>query len=184
MGLAALGVSEKLNCTCPICGKKFHLKPSKVKRDKHHYCSRECVREAQKIYMRGPGNHQYGIRGSENATWHGGTKIENGYRSIKYFGHPFGEKGQHYVLEHRLVAEKYLLTEENSVEIDGKRYLKPEYIVHHKNHNRLDNRPENLEVMLKAEHSLLHSKEPCMQMPRDKKTGRFVKRDKDNEERQ
>lgn len=32
------------------------------------------------------------------------------------------------------------------------------YVVHHKNHNKLDNDPNNLELMSRAEHTVLHSK--------------------------
>ena len=32
------------------------------------------------------------------------------------------------------------------------------HIVHHKNHNKLDNDPNNLELMSRAEHTILHSK--------------------------
>ena len=60
--------------------------------------------------------------------------------------------------EHRLVAEKYLLNETNSVEINGERYLKPEYDVHHKNFDKLDNRVENLEVLTRSDHLKLHHK--------------------------
>jgi len=50
-----------------------------------------------------------------------------------------------YVYEHRIVAEQIL-----------NRSLLPNEIVHHKNGKRWDNRPENLEVMLKSDHAKLH----------------------------
>lgn len=164
----------ELNVKCPMCGKEFHLKPYSIKRSKRHFCSKKCFYEAKKILMSGSGNHQYGLRGSLNSSWKGGRKItQYGYMAVYMPDHPFAEYGK-IVLEHRLVAEKYLLTDENSVEIDGKRYLRPEYIVHHKNHNRLDNRPDNLEVMLKGKHSAMHAAE--QRQERDNKTGRFVSR--------
>ena len=161
-----------LNATCPICGKKFHLKPYKLRIDKNHYCSRECHYEAKRQYMKGYKNHQYGLRKEKNASWKGGKKLSRyGYMRVLMPEHPFAEKDGT-ILEHRLVAEQHLLTDENSIEINGKKYLSPDYIVHHKNHNRLDNRPENLEIMKKGKHSSMH----CLEspMPRDEKTGRFV----------
>ena len=169
MGLAAL----ENNVVCPICGKAFHLKPYRIKRAKVNYCSRECQTEARKHYMKGSGNHQYGLRGELNPTWAGGTKIENGYRMVQSIGHPFSVGRSEYVLEHRLVAEMYLLTNENSVTIDGRRYLSPNYVVHHKNKNRLDNRVENLEVMTLSEHQSLHNKETMPNRVRDSE-GRFT----------
>lgn len=125
--------------------------------------------------MKGNGNHQYGLRGELNDSWKGGKKLTRyGYITVQCIGHPFSVGKGDYVLEHRLVSEKYLLNDENSIEINGKKYLKPEYVVHHKNHIRTDNRPENLEVMLKSKHSSIHSLESPM--PRDEKTGRFIKK--------
>ena len=55
-----------------------------------------------------------------------------------------------------MVAEKYLLNEENSVIIDGEKYLKPEYVVHHIDGNRRNNEVSNLVVMTRNEHTQLH----------------------------
>lgn len=123
--------------------------------------------------MAGENNHQYGLKGSKNATWKSDRKLSRyGYIQVRKLYHPFRDKAD-FVFEHRLVAEKYLLTDENSVEIDGKRYLSPEYAVHHKNFDRTDNRPENLEVMTKGEHQSFHAK--LNRMERDSVTGRFLK---------
>src|SRR3989304_3026011 len=78
----------------------------------------------------------------KNGRWNGGKMVDkNGYILIKQTSHPFANNGN-YVREHRLIMEKHL-----------GRYLKPEEVVHHMNHNPADNRIENL-MLLKnsAEH--------------------------------
>ncbi len=146
------------NVECPVCGAKFHLKPSALKRFKTHYCSKACQNEARREYMKGEGNHQYGLKGKDNASWKSDIRETSyGYIMVRDYSHPFCDK-HGWVFEHRIVAERYLLTEENSVEIDGKRYLKPEYDVHHKDFDRKNNKKENLEVMKRGEHRALHSK--------------------------
>lgn len=164
------------NCECFVCGKKMHRKPYWLNRAKHHvYCSQECHYIDKHRYMTGEGNHQYGLKGEKNASFQGGRKKNRfGYWQVQCIGHPFARGSSSYVLEHRLVAEKYLLTDENSVEINGKRYLNPEYHVHHKNFDRTDNRPENLQVMTKSEHQSLHEKMRNPSKPRDQ-YGRFIK---------
>ena len=49
---------------------------------------------------------------------------------------------------HRVVAEMVI-----------RRELLPGEVVHHKNSDRTDNRPENIEVLTRAEHSRRHMKE-------------------------
>lgn len=150
---------EYYNCTCPICRKQFHLKPSRLKKIKtNSCCSKECYREWKRIQMSGEKNHQFGLKGDKNPTWTSDRHLSRyGYWQIRSLDHPFRDQ-QDFVLEHRLVAEQYLLTDENSVEIDGKRYLSPDYVVHHIDFNRLNNDPSNLVVMTKGEHQSFHAK--------------------------
>ena len=122
--------------------------------------------------MTGENNHQYGLVGEKNSSWQSNEKISiYGYRLIRALDHPF-VNGDGFVFEHRLVAEKYLLTQENSIEINGKRYLSPEYMVHHKDGNKLNNTPDNLEVLTKAEHTRVHNL--LKPRPKDVVTGRFL----------
>lgn len=78
-------------------------------------------------------------------------------------GHPFpadnSNKGTR-VRQHRLVVERnyQLFDEKFFFDIDGKKYLKPQYDVHHINFDRQDNRVENLQIMSRSEHSSLHNK--------------------------
>ncbi len=160
-----------LNCTCAYCGKKFHLKQFHINRYKNKCCSMECANNLRKITMAGENNHQYGLKGRDNASWESDRRISTyGYVQIRCLDHPFRSKND-FVFEHRLIAEKYLLNEENSIEIDGNRYLKPEYVVHHKDMNRLNNDPSNLEVMTKSEHQSLHGR---MQQRERDSLGRFT----------
>jgi hypothetical protein len=71
----------------------------------------------------------------KNYNWKGGKRIgSDGYVMILRPNHPFHGFGN-YVREHREVMEKHL-----------GRYLKPEERIHHINHNKTDNRLENLRL--------------------------------------
>lgn len=80
-----------------------------------------------------------GLKGENAPNWRGGTSIaRNGYRQIRIDGKRY--------YEHRLIMERYL----------GRKLMKDEQ-VHHKNHNRLDNRIDNLEVLNAKQHASYHS---------------------------
>ena len=70
------------------------------------------------------------------------SKGDYNYAVVK--NHPKASK-QGYVLEHRIVVENHL-----------GRLLNPTEVVHHVNHDKKDNRIENLEVLNTIEHLKLH----------------------------
>jgi len=86
-------------------------------------------------------------KGSNHPRWKGGKVIVDEYIYIHQPDHPnCTQLG--YVLKHRLVLEKKI-----------GRYLKKSEVVHHINHNKQDNRINNL-MLLKSlgEHVKLHFK--------------------------
>lgn len=70
--------------------------------------------------------------------------IDNGYIRVLI---PLKDQvgNNKYAMQHRLVMERHL-----------GRKLKDDEVVHHKNHNRSDNRISNLQVMTHSEHSYHH----------------------------
>lgn len=145
------------NTKCPVCGKEFYVK-NKDKRNSN-CCSYKCMGEHRKIIYKGTKNPNYGNRGKNNPIWKSDKKISNyGYILIRNLDHPY-HNIDGFVFEHRLVAEKYLLTEENSIEIDGKMYLRKDFDVHHIDHNKKNNSPKNLLVLTRSDHMKLHQKE-------------------------
>jgi predicted transcriptional regulator len=71
--------------------------------------------------------------GNRHTNWKGGRKIVKGYVYIYSPSHPHKSK-QNYVAEHRLAMEQKL-----------GRLLDPKEVVHHRDGNRLNNHPDNLE---------------------------------------
>lgn len=85
-------------------------------------------------------------KGERNAQWNGGRNIDkDGYVNIYCPNHPRCRKWTPYILEHRLVMEKMI-----------GRYLLPEEVVHHKDGNKQNNSPENLQLFSENREHLAH----------------------------
>lgn len=86
------------------------------------------------------------LSGQRNPNWRGGRSIaSNGYMLVRVGKDHHLADVRGYAYEHRVVAEQKI----------GRRLLPGEQ-VHHVNRNTLDNRPENLEVHMQAEHAVEH----------------------------
>lgn len=83
----------------------------------------------------GKRHYSPGLPGSRNPSWKGGRVVtKKGYVYLHRPDHPQCNPSG-YILEHRLVMEGMI-----------HRLLLPNEVVHHRNKNRSDNRPENLQL--------------------------------------
>lgn len=150
------------NSTCVVCGKPIYVRPYRLNKKNHGFtCSLKCSSKNRSVWFSGAGNHQYGLKEDLNASFKHWKKLNSfGYVLVHKKDHPFCDKSG-MVFEHRLVVEDNAdkFDEKFFVCIGGKKYLKKEYSVHHKNEVRTDNSIENLMVLTKAEHRRLHNAE-------------------------
>lgn len=102
--------------------------------------------------------------GENNSRWKGGRHITTyGYIQINKPDYPNADsRGR--VWEHRYVMEQKL-----------GRLLEKWELIHHKNGNKMDNKPENLEIFTRSEHARLHMDEERRQWSRERMKN--VKRD-------
>lgn len=146
---------------CGVCGKESW----KRKDTEYRYCSLRCFGKSiqksngkclfceKQLPSRMPNGIQFVKRkfcskgcfseyysNERSYRWTGGV-LSSGYKKIRL-------KRNSYQREHRLIMEKHL----------GRKLRKGE-VVHHINHDRKDNRIENLEVMSSSEHTRHHLKE-------------------------
>lgn len=119
-------------CVCITCDRDFTTIPANITKGGGKFCSPACYHKDRETRPRKIG-----------ATWTSG-----GYRFVYWPGHPrAGSDGS--VREHIIVAEETL-----------GRPLADGEIVHHRNDDGTDNRPENLEVLSgQSEHFSLHMRQ-------------------------
>lgn len=114
------------------------------------------------VDMRGKhGNH---ATGTQNGRWASDRRItDQGYVAVRVaLNHPHGWgsprlKNFRYAYEHHVIAMQIL-----------KRPLRDDEVVHHKNGQRNDNRPENLEILSRSSHAREHTS-----LPGTRTRGRF-----------
>lgn len=147
-------IVPRVELTCLACGRTFTDHRSKA--PMRRYCSKDC-QHGHSTYLEGLAQRS---TGANNGMWAGGVSNHtDGYIYERHTDHPYASRG--YVLQHRLVAERWL--RENLpdspflIQLGDNSYLKPEYVVHHKNLDRKDNRVENLQVVTNSEHQKIHN---------------------------
>ena len=86
-------------------------------------------------------------------------KNQKGYYELKVPDHPFANnKG--YVREHRIIVEKHIQKTNPEhpclIEIDGQKYIRPDWDVHHEGFNKTTKNPEKLLPIKHDEHARMH----------------------------
>ncbi len=148
------GLGKSLMFICPRCNSEFKVFRSQMHRRK--YCSERCKHSDRK-YIQALSER---TTGSRNPSWAGGrTMHSDGYVYLHAPQHPFSSNS--YVFEHRLVMEQWLRENDADsqylVRLGGNLFLSPDYHVHHKDEDGLNNAIENLVCMTPSEHSKHHN---------------------------
>lgn len=127
----------KVRKEIPYCSMTCYRKASKSIFNKCKWCGSLCNKDARSKFCSKECSRCYRIESKmmvKTGFWY-----EKGYKVLYQQGQKNGKK------EHILVMENHI----------GRKLYKNE-IVHHINHDRLDNRLENLQLMTRGEHSRHH----------------------------
>jgi hypothetical protein len=133
--LSKKGTAPNVEFDCKNCGKHViaYRSLAAQRNNPPGFCSLKCLGEYQ--------------RGNNNPAWNGGRHLQAGYYVVFSPDHPNSDcKG--FVYEHRLIMEEKI-----------GRHLNSEEVVHHINHDKTDNSPENLMLFgSQSEHLEYHAK--------------------------
>ena len=124
--------TQDLNCTCTSCNKKYHTKPSQIKRYDRNmgtFCSMKCASDYKKEYY----------KGNVNPNFRGAQYDSDGYR-VNHYPKIGRRKEHHHVVFEMLKIDK----------------LPKDHCVHHRDCNIYNNSPENLALVSNSDHRWLH----------------------------
>ena len=116
--------------SCDNCGEDINRLPCMVNTH-NNFCNKECHIEYQR---------QNSPSGENHHNWKNGVCHSGGYKLLT-------QGDGSYKLEHRIIMENLL-----------GRKLSSNEIIHHIDHNKLNNDITNLQIMSREEHSRLHTK--------------------------
>lgn len=138
---------------CNFCGKSFDINPRLgtlwlEKTNRGRYCSRYCYYDARKgLRVSQITEFKKGKNPELHWNWKGGRTITPlGYIQIRMPNHP-NSNSRGYIFEHRYIMEQSI-----------GRYLKKPEVVHHINHDKQDNRIENLRLFESHSEHLKHER--------------------------
>ena len=144
------------NYKCVVCNKAHYQRPSAINKTVYGLtCSKECGKINRSKHTTGKGNHQFGLKGSENASF------KNITRKISNYGYVLIYKPEHIYSNHAGYVFEHILVMENNIErILHRPDKRADWeICHHINRDKTDNSILNLQLMTLSEHVKLHNKE-------------------------
>lgn len=131
---------RKPNVTCDKCGASMYRRPNLLRKNAGKFCSRTCRNRAHPL--KDGSNFPPPKFGMDNPAWKGGVtlrKRRGNYASVRYIRAPqwapLMTRKDGYVMEHRWVMATWI----------GRTLLRRE-VVHHVDHNPLNNDRLNLEL--------------------------------------
>ena len=130
---------RKPNCSCDLCGTDIYRRPSTLARNAGKFCSRSCRNKAYPLDKRPEGSYSF-PKGKDNPAWKGGItykRPKGNYKGVRYVRCPpewiMMARKDGYIMEHRLMMAQMM----------GRPLIRKE-VVHHIDHNPLNNKKENL----------------------------------------
>lgn len=141
---------------CPVCGTTFNRKPAEVR--EVNYCSVSCSATANMTLMPIPKGERRGVASEFAAGARPGNHLPVGSVRIRTRHKRNGDRRAFVkVSEPNVWRERAVVVWEA---VNGPRARGS--VIHHINHDSLDDRLENLEALTRSEHAAVHALSPNM----------------------